>query len=78
MEEIKLNLIEDIDLVKEKGDAIMVLSRHSQTGEQIQQLIICCPGCGKRSGSAGNHVFDPTTQNYTPSIIHDKSLGGCG
>lgn len=42
------------------------------------QLILCCPGCGKTSGSAGSHVYDPITQSYHPSIVHNPTLGGCG
>lgn len=70
---IKLNIVDDIEDVKEKGDATIVIGRNNK-----KQLIICCPQCGKRSGSAGNHVYNEETKTYTPSIVHNKDLGGCG
>lgn len=75
---MKLNLVDDIDEVKKKGDARMVIGTHSKTGAEILQLIICCPGCGRNSASRGNHIYDPETQSYHPSIVHDATLGGCG
>lgn len=71
--EIKLNIVEDIDDVKEKGDALIVIGHNN-----LKQLIICCPKCGKVSGSSGNHVYNEETKTYTPSIVHNKDLGGCG
>jgi len=68
-----LSLKDDIDEVQNKGDAHIVIGHNNQ-----KQLIICCPGCGKTSGSAGNHVFDESTNTYHPSIVHDVKLGGCG
>ncbi len=70
---IALNLVEDIDKVLEKGDAVIVMGAENQ-----KQLVMCCPQCGKRSGSAGNHVYDEATRSYSPSIVHNKDLGGCG
>ena len=71
---IKLNLVDDYDLLINKGDAI------AYTNKELGwvQLIIVCPGCGEKSASAGKHKFDRDTLSYTPSIIHDKSLDGCG
>jgi len=71
--EVKLNLVESIDDVKNPGDAITVIGRENKL-----QLITCCPQCGKVSASAGNHVYTPETKSYHPSIVHDKKLGGCG
>jgi len=65
---MKLNLVEDIDYLKNPGDAVLLLGR----------LIICCPGCGKREISSGKHIFDEDDQTYHPSITHNKNLGGCG
>jgi hypothetical protein len=73
MEPIKLNLVDDYDLLLEKGDAHMVIGREGRL-----QLIIVCPGCGRRSGSAGNHVYNEETKTYHPSIVHNIDLGGCG
>lgn len=75
---MKLNLVEHIDLVKEPGDAAMVISWHKDTGVEIIQLVISCPGCGKVSGSRGNHIFNKATLTYHPSIVHNKDFGGCG
>ena len=42
-------------------------------------LILCCPNCGRASSSStGNPKYNEATQTVTPSIIHDKALGGCG
>jgi len=73
MKPMPLNLVDDIDDVKKKGDACMVTGRNKQA-----QLIICCPGCGNNSASRGNHIFDPSTNSYHPSIVHNKKFGGCG
>lgn len=70
---MKLNLVSDIDDVVNPGDALRVKGHEGRL-----QLIICCPKCGKVSGSAGSHTFDPNTNSYYPSIIHNKDLGGCG
>ncbi len=70
---MKLNLVDDIDNVINPGDATMVIGNHG-----LLQLIICCPGCGRNSASAGDHVYNKETQSYTPSIVHNKDLGGCG
>lgn len=40
---IKLNIVDDIDNVKNPGDAITVSGIHNKTGNRIIQLIICCP-----------------------------------
>lgn len=71
---MKLNLVDDDDLLINPGDAVVYWNE----AKQRHQLIMICPGCGKRSGSAGNHSFDKTTLSYTPSIVHDPKLGGCG
>lgn len=39
---------------------------------------MCCPNCGAKSSSRGNHIYNRETQTYTPSIIHDTKYGGCG
>jgi hypothetical protein len=73
MEPIKLNLVDDNELLLNKGDAMTYIGRDNKL-----QLAIVCPGCGKISASAGGHVFNPDTQTYSPSIVHDVNLGGCG
>jgi hypothetical protein len=73
MEPIKLNLVNDIDLLLNRGDAMICVGK-----EDRLQLVIVCPGCGKVSGSAGNHVYNPETKTYYPSIVHNTGLGGCG
>jgi hypothetical protein len=70
---MKLNLVDNIDDIVNPGDASLYIGLNKRL-----QLNICCPGCGRVSGSAGAHIFDPVTQSYTPSIIHNKDLGGCG
>lgn len=70
---MKLNLVDDIDDLKEKGDALIVIGRNKK-----KQLILCCPGCGRKSGSRGGHVFDESTKTYKPSIVHNTEYGGCG
>jgi len=57
----------------QKGEAIIVTGKNG-----VLQLIICCPQCGQTSSSAGNHVFDRETQSYSPSVVHNADLGGCG
>lgn len=71
---MKLNLVKDSDLLLNKGDARTYFNK--ELG--CYQLIIVCPGCGEKSASAGTHKFDRETLSYTPSIIHDVNLGGCG
>lgn len=70
---IPLNLVEDDELLLNKGDALII-----QGNGGLTQLIIVCPGCGQRSGSRGKHVYDRATRSYTPSIVHDPKYGGCG
>lgn len=74
MADIKLNLVTDFDLLINKGDAMECLNETLG----YNQLIIVCPGCGKLSGSKGTHRFYQETNSYTPSIVHNKDLGGCG
>lgn len=71
---MKLNLVDDIDKVKEKGDAYPIYNSRLHQW----QLVICCPGCGEVSGPAGKHRWIPETQSYHPSIVHSETLGGCG
>lgn len=71
---MNLNLVDDIEKVKEKGDAFPYYNKYLQRW----QLVICCPGCGQVSGSAGKHRWDQATQSYHPSIVHSETLGGCG
>jgi len=71
-------MIDDFDSLLNKGDAIIVIGVHSETKERITQLIMCCPNCGQKSSSRGNHIYNRETQTYTPSIIHDTKYGGCG
>lgn len=71
--EIPLNIVDDHDLLINKGDACIVGGNGGLT-----QLIIVCPGCGKASASRGKHVYNRETQSYTPSIVHDTNYGGCG
>lgn len=72
-EPIKLNLVEDHELLINKGDAIVVKGNEGKT-----QLIIVCPGCGAISSSRGSHVYNRETKSYHPSIVHDRNYGGCG
>jgi len=71
---IKLNLVDDIENLVNKGDAHIVFNKELGW----EQLIIVCPNCGKQSASAGKHKFNRDTLSYTPSIVHNKKLGGCG
>lgn len=75
MMKTELNLVDDHDLLLNKGDALIVTGH-----DKLTQLLIVCPGCGKVSGSAkgAKHVYDRETKSYTPSIVHDSNLGGCG
>lgn len=70
---MELNLVNDYDDLKNRGDALVVIGRNKQ-----KQLIIVCPKCGKKSGSSGNHVYNEETKTYHPSIVHNMKLGGCG
>ncbi len=69
---MKLNLVDDNEKLLHKGDAMVY------TANGVKKLAIVCPGCGKVSASAGNHVYNEVTKTYHPSIVHDKKLGGCG
>lgn len=71
---IKLNLVEDFDLLINKGDAMEYLNKNLG----YNQLVMVCPGCGQISASAGKHKFNKETLSYHPSIVHNKELGGCG
>lgn len=73
MKPLKLNLVDDPDLLINKGDAWIVKGKGG-----MLQLVIVCPGCGKVSASAGNHTYNPKTKTYNPSIVHNTELGGCG
>jgi hypothetical protein len=84
---MKLNLVNDIDKVINPGDALIVCVMKKGANKDMlvstgiidyYQLIICCPQCGKNSGSKGNHRYNKEIQTYHPSIIHNKKLGGCG
>ncbi len=72
---IKLNLVDDIDEVINKGDALVVTAI-----EGHKTLVWICPNCGERTSSARGHVhvFDDKTNSLSPSIVHAKKLGGCG
>jgi len=73
---IKLNLINDYDLLLNKGDGISIFNH--ELG--YEQLIIVCPSCGEISApmkKAGLR-FDKETQSVTPSIVHNTEFGGCG
>ncbi len=72
MSDIKLNLVTSEDLLLNPGDAMPI------TNGNLLQLIMICPGCGKISSSAGSHIYDLETKSYSPSIVHDVNLGGCG
>jgi hypothetical protein len=75
MENIKLNLlIGDNEWPEKPGDAIMV------TYPTHLGLVWCCPKCGQNTATANGHkhVFNPKTNSLTPSIVHNKDLGGCG
>jgi len=72
--EMNLNLVDDHDKLINKGDAMVYFN--SELG--YDQLMIVCVGCGKKSGSAGKHIFDKQTLSYHPSIVHNEALGGCG
>ncbi len=71
---ITLNIVEDDEQLVNKGDAIIVTNKDLGW----EQLIIVCPGCGQKSASAGKHRFNAETKSYSPSIVHNKKLGGCG
>ena len=87
--QIPLNLVNDFDDIIKPGDACVVAVTkkipledgiHFISSDIVDyyQLIICCPRCGKKSASAGNHKYDKETKSYHPSIVHDTELGGCG
>lgn len=72
--DVEFKLVEDDELLTEPGRAVMFTYPDQSLG-----LILCCPQCGKASSSStGGHKYNPETQTVTPSIIHDKKLGGCG
>ena len=71
---MKLNLVDDDDLLLNKGDAMAYFN--SELG--WEQLMIVCPQCGKKSGSRGKHRFNKATLSYTQSIVNDVKYGGCG
>lgn len=73
---MKLNLVDDVDDLKNRGDAVIYIN--PSLGKNWKQLSIVCPGCGKVSASAGKHKFNEVTKTYHPSIVHNKKLGGCG
>jgi len=70
----KLTIVDDDEKLLNKGDAIIIFN--PDLG--YEQLILVCPGCGKTSASAGKHRYNRDTMSYTPSIVHDSKLGGCG
>jgi hypothetical protein len=72
MEPVKLNLVENIDDVKNRADGMVVFYRTDNT----YQLIWICPACGQRT--TGKHKYDKETKSLHPSIVHDLTLGGCG
>jgi len=67
---MKTNRVDDPDLVLLPGDYYVM-------GENIG-ILMCCPGCGKKSGPKGKWKVDIQTESVTPSIHHDPALGGCG
>jgi hypothetical protein len=69
---MKANVVTDRDDLINPGDILEI----ANSDGIIQHMIMVCPGCGKVSG--GNHIFDPLTISVTPSIVHNKDLGGCG
>lgn len=71
---LRATLVDDIEKVVNKGDIFPVTNESNG----LLQLVICCPGCGVTSGSAGNHKYDAATMSYEPSIVHEPTLGGCG
>jgi len=75
IKELKLNLVDDIDKVINKGDALIVTAP-----EGHKTLIWICPRCGKMTSTARGHkhVFNEETKSLHPSILHAKDLGGCG
>jgi hypothetical protein len=70
---MKAKIVDALDL-KNKGDIAPYFN--SELGHL--QLIVVCPGCGRESASAAKHKYDPKTVSYSPSIVHNKDLGGCG
>jgi hypothetical protein len=74
---MKLNLVGgegEIQYPEQPGDAIVVMYK-----DHIG-LVWCCPRCGQATASARNakHIYNPETRSLSPSIVHDKKLGGCG
>jgi len=68
---IAANIVDDYDLLIDKGDILQVVGLNGQS-----ELIIVCPACGQKT--SGRHLYNPETVSLTPSIVHDKKLGGCG
>jgi hypothetical protein len=71
--EIPLNLVDDNKLLLNKGDGLIF--QFSRDDDKCG-LIIVCPKCGKVT--SGRHIYNPETKSLTPSIVHNKDLGGCG
>lgn len=70
---MKANIVSDQEHLINRGDIFPITGNNG-----LPQLAIVCPGCGKVSASAGKHIYDAQTVSYHPSIVHNKSKGGCG
>jgi hypothetical protein len=86
MAEVKLILVED-GYPEKPGEASVYT--YNVNGKTLLGLVWCCPQCGKPATSVdkkdkdGNfigkaHSYNPETKTLSPSIVHDKKLGGCG
>lgn len=71
---IPLNLVEDHLLLLNKGDGLVF--QFAPPDDDKYGLIIVCPKCGR--ATAGRHIYNKETKSLTPSIVHNKDLGGCG
>lgn len=67
---MRANKVDDPELVLAPGDYYIM-------GENIG-ILMCCPGCGERSGPNGKWTIDSKNESAIPSIYHDPKLGGCG
>jgi transposase len=69
---VNLNLVEDIEDVKNPADGMVVIDKDNN----VYHLIWICPSCGQRT--TGKHKYDRATRSLHPSIVHNLDLGGCG
>jgi len=70
--DIKLNLVEHFDQLKNPGDA------SEYTKDNRIYIVWVCPKCGDQTASKTGHNWNRKTETLSPSIVHNVKLGGCG